>query len=116
MLRDSREQQTMAGTLVLIQKRNYDANGLGGQQLVGGGGKKKKYKGSLVIPLGPGDLVSTAHHLWEGRAVKTEPITAIKNQPTQLCGQSVTRDASCSRPHAATGAHVSLVTWVCCWK
>lgn len=43
----------MAGTLVLIQKRNYDPNGLGRQQL-GVGDKKKKYKGSLVTPLRPG--------------------------------------------------------------
>lgn len=49
----------MAGTLVLIQKRHFDASGLGGQQL-GVKCKKKKYKGSLVTPLGPGDLVSNA--------------------------------------------------------
>lgn len=43
----------MAGTLVLIQKRHFDASGLGGQQL-GVKGRKKKYKGSLVTPFGPG--------------------------------------------------------------
>lgn len=43
-----------------------------------GEGKKKKKKGSLVTPLRPGDLVPTAYSLWEGRAVKTKPVTGVK--------------------------------------
>lgn len=50
-----------------------------------GGGVKKKKKAPRT-PLGPGDLVPVA--FWEGRAIRTKPVTAVKSQPRQLCGRS----------------------------
>lgn len=73
-------------------------------------GTGKKKKGSLVTPLRPGDLVPTASSLGEGRAVKTKPVTEVKNQPRWLCCQPFTGEAS------ATGVYLSPVTWVCHWK